>query len=99
MLRITIMPSKTISTQVAENKVVKKYEKLYSSLIELVSALQILEPGGTLVDDVVISQKEEGKIRLAYVATPIQLTIEDKDRRFILRVIENNQPDPRPTNL
>lgn len=65
-----------------------RYNKLYKSLIELVTALQILEPGGTLVDDVVISTREEGKVRLAYISTPVQLTIEDQDRRFILKVIE-----------
>jgi hypothetical protein len=79
---------KRASTQSAESRVVRRYNKLYGSLMELVSALQILEPGGTLVDDIVISTREEGKVRLAYISTPVQLTIEDQDRRFILRVIE-----------
>ncbi len=77
-----------VSTQIAESRVVRRYNKLYESLMELVSALQILEPGGTLVDDIIISTREEGKVRLAYISTPVQLTIEDEDRRFILRVIE-----------
>jgi hypothetical protein len=76
------------STQIAESKVVRRYNKLYESLMELLNSLQILEPGGTLIDDIVISTREEGKVRLAYISTPVQLAIEDQDRRFILRVIE-----------
>lgn len=77
-----------ISKQTAEARVVRKYQKLYKPLIELVDSLQNLEPGGTLVDDVVIKKKDSGGIRIAYAAKPVMLTIKDKDRIFMLRVIE-----------
>lgn len=72
----------------AESRVINKYHKLYSPLIELVNALQDLEPGGTLVDDTIIMRDDE-KIRIAYAARPVMLTIKDKDRTFVLRVVEN----------
>lgn len=78
------------SEETARAKVVRKYNDLYICLTDLVDALQVLEPGGTLLDDVVIYQKEEGKVSLTYVATPLQLTIQDKNRKFILRVIETS---------
>lgn len=78
-----------ISKETAEARVVHKYHKLYKPLIELVDSLQILEPGGTLVDDVTfIDKPEDRKIRIAYAARPVMLTIRDKDRTFILRVME-----------
>lgn len=73
----------------AETRVIHKYHKLYMPLMELVDALQDLEPGGTLVDDTVIMKNDE-KIRIAYAARPVMLTIKDKDRMFILRVVEGN---------
>lgn len=76
-----------ISKERAESRVVNKYHKLYKPLIELVDALQDLEPGGTLVDDITITRKEDEKIRITYVPKPVMLTIADKDRKFILRVI------------
>ena len=78
-----------ISREAAELKVVNKYKKLYEPLIDLVHALQLIEPGGTLVDDVVLSDPGEGRqIRIAYTAHPIMLTIQTRERAFILRVVE-----------
>lgn len=74
-----------ISHDQAKANVVGKYHKLYEPLIELVDALQGLEPGGTLIDDIVIGQET----RVAYAAHPVMLTIRDGDRTFILRVVEN----------
>lgn len=76
-----------ISKENAEAKVVNKYHKLYKPLIELVDALQDLEPGGTLVDDVSIVRGEDKAVRIAYVAKPIMMTITDKNKTFILRVL------------
>ncbi len=80
-----------ISKQTAEARVVRKYQKLYKPLIELVDSLQNLEPGGTLVDDVVIKKKDSGGIRIAYAAKPVMLTINDGGKVFILRMVETEQ--------
>jgi hypothetical protein len=78
-----------IPKETAEIQVVRKYHRLYKPLIELVDALQFLEPGGTLVDDVTFTDKsEENKVSIAYAARPIMLTIEDEGRTFILRIME-----------
>jgi hypothetical protein len=84
----------------AETRVVHKYHQLYKPLIELVDALQDLEPGGTLVDNVTVRQvPEEHNVRIEYCARPISLTIKDNDRMFVLRVVEGypkerKVPDP-----
>lgn len=76
----------------AEARVVTKYHKLYKPLMELVDCLQYLEPGGTLIDDVTIADRQDGeKIRVAYTAHPVMLTIQTKDRAFILRIVEAMQ--------
>ncbi len=78
-----------ISKETAEARVVHNYRKLYIPLIELVDALQNLEPGGTLVDEVTLTDKpEDRKVSIAYAARPVMLTIKDKDRTFILRIVE-----------
>lgn len=77
-----------LDKETAEARVIHKYHKLYKPLIELVDALQNLEPGGTLVDDVTLMENKDGSTRIAYVAKPIMLTITDKNRVFILRVVE-----------
>jgi hypothetical protein len=78
-----------LAPEVAEARVTAKYKKLHKSLLELVDALNVMEPGGTLVDDVTITTKGDGKIRVAYVATPLQVRINTPERTFILKVIEN----------
>jgi hypothetical protein len=80
-----------ISKDTAEIRVVRKFEKLYVPLVELIDSLQNLEPGGTLVDDVVLNRKEDGGVHMEYVAKPIMLTVIDKKRRLTLRVVEVNE--------
>jgi hypothetical protein len=77
-----------ISKETAEARVVKKFDKLYAPLIELVDALQNLEPGGTLVDDVVLDRNKPGNVHIEYVAKPISLTIKDGNKKLVLRVVE-----------
>ena len=75
-----------ISQDQAKANIVGEYRKLYEPLIDLVGALQGLEPGGTLVDDIVIGKKA----RVAYAAHPVMLTIRDSNRTFILQVVEED---------
>ena len=78
-----------VTKETAEVRVVRKYHKLYKPLIELVDALQFLEPGGTLVNDVKFADKpDENKVSIEYAAHPVMLTIKDKGRTFILRMME-----------
>ncbi|HEU4966417.1 MAG TPA: hypothetical protein VFT53_02965 [Candidatus Saccharimonadales bacterium] len=75
------------SKERAESRVVNRYHKLYVPLIELIDALQDLEPGGTLVDNVKIGISEvDKKVHIEYTAHPITLTIKDGNRSFILRI-------------
>ena len=91
----TALPQET-----AERRVVWKYRKLYVNLMELVDALQRIEPGGTLVDDVTITNASEGEVvRLAYAARPVMLTVKDKDRTFILRVVETSDKSEVATHM
>ena len=72
----------------AEIRVIRKYHKLYVPLVELVDALQNLEPGGTLVDEATFTTKEDGHIQIAYKARPVQMVIVDGERKFRVRVDE-----------
>jgi hypothetical protein len=79
------------SKERAESRVVNRYYKLYKPLIELVDALQDLEPGGTVVDDVRIGRSESDKqIRIEYAARPVTLTLTEEDKTFILRIAGRN---------
>ncbi len=77
-----------ISKETAEARVVHKYNKLYAPLVELVAALQNLEPGGTIVDEAEITKTDSGIVRVAYKARPIQLVVVANKRKFTLRVDE-----------
>ena len=79
-----------VSQSTAEARVMRKYSKLYVVLIELVDALQNMEPGGTLVDEATFTKKKDGGMRIAYKARPVQLVINDGQRKFSLRVDEVN---------
>jgi len=80
------------SKERAESRVVNRYHKLYRPLIELVDALQDLEPGGTLVDDIKISDSGSGdNVHIEYVAHPISLTIKDGSKTFVLRIAEDGK--------
>lgn len=85
---------KPIDRETAELRVVRKYKKLYKPLMELVDSLQELESGSTLVDDVTLIDEVDGNnnVRIAYAAHPMMLTIQTKNRAFILRMIEPNKP-------
>lgn len=73
----------------AEQKVLQKYAKLHTALMEVVDALQYLEPIGTFVDQAEF-KKVAGKMSVQYKARPVQLVIEDENKRFILRVEQIN---------
>lgn len=77
-----------VDKDTAEIRVIRKYHKVYPLIVELVDALQNLEPGGTLVDDAMFITKANGKIQMAYKARPVRMVIDDGRRKFTLRVDE-----------
>lgn len=77
-----------IDKETSEIRVMRKYGKVYIALRELVDALQNLGPGGTLIDEAVFIKEKNGQVKLAYKERPIQLSIDDGQRRFSLRVDE-----------
>lgn len=79
----------SVPKQTAAAEVARKFYQLYAPLIELVDALQDLEPGGTLVDSVAINRHSDDRVHIEYVAEPIMLTIRDKRKKLILRVVES----------
>lgn len=75
------------SKERAESRVVNRYHELHVPLIELIDALQDLEPGGTVVEDVRIGRSESDKqIRIEYATRPVTLMITEDDKAFTLRV-------------
>lgn len=81
----------------AEARVVKKYHKLYAPLVELVHALQDLEPGGTLISHAEFTQMDKS-VRVEYRATPALLVINADNCKFTLNVEElsaDSHPKPQ----
>lgn len=80
------------SKERAESRVVNRYRKLCKPLIELVDALQDLEPGGMLVDHIAISKSEhDNKIHIEYATHPVVLTIQDGNKRFTLQIADSSK--------
>lgn len=67
-----------------EIRVARKYRKLYTCLMDFITALETLESGGVALDDVVAHKTKERRLELVYVATPIQLTVATEKRQFVL---------------
>ncbi|MGV9676441.1 hypothetical protein ACWDSJ_14285 [Nocardia sp. NPDC003482] len=86
---------KRISQKVAEIRAARKFQQLYVPLMELIDRLQDLEPGGTLVDDIIIDRDKQGHVHIEYTAHPISLVIKDKDKALILRVLDADDFQPR----
>jgi hypothetical protein len=66
----------------------KKLIQLYTPLLELVAILHTIEPGGTLADVLTFSSEDGEWIRVEFTAMPPMLTVKNKRRKMILRVIE-----------
>lgn len=75
------------SMDMTEGRIVKRYHRLYVPLVELIQSLQDLVPDGMELGQVELTQMD-GFVRIAYHAKPIQLVINDGERRFLLRIEE-----------
>ncbi|HEU4966026.1 MAG TPA: hypothetical protein VFT53_00910 [Candidatus Saccharimonadales bacterium] len=65
-----------------------KYRELRTVLLELVKLLNILEPGGTLAEDINLTTYE-GRVRIAFVATPLSVKISTSEQTLVLRIIDH----------
>jgi len=79
-----------VQKQTAEARVVKKYHKIYVPLVELVQALQDLEPGSTLIDQAEFTQGDKN-LHLEYTAKPVRLMINSENKKFTLIIEELNK--------
>ena len=69
----------------AEARIVKRYHKLYTPLIELVQAVQDLHADGTQVTEIELT-RDGGEIVIEYSLKATRLIINDDNKRFILQV-------------
>lgn len=72
----------------AEQRVLRRYERLHKDLIALVDALYKTEPTGNWIEKVSFKTKKDGKIQVGYKVRPTELMIEDGNRRFRLKIEE-----------
>ena len=72
-----------IRTNIAE-----RFNALYAPLVHLIEALDVVEPGGTLAEDIRVRGEDGSTVRLEFVARPTILTINDGARKMVLRVVE-----------
>jgi hypothetical protein len=78
------------SRAATEYRLILKYHDLYETVLEMVAALQQLEPGGTLADDLTAAGADGQSIHVAYTGEPIMLTIRDGERKLVVRVVDEN---------
>lgn len=68
--------------------IAKRFNALYTPLVQLIEALDVVEPGGTLAEDIRVLGEDGNTVRLEFVARPTVLTINDGARKMVLRVVE-----------
>lgn len=68
-----------------EARIVKRYHKLYTPLIELVQSVQDLESDGIQAADIELT-RDGGDIVIQYATKATRLTINDGDKKFILQI-------------
>jgi hypothetical protein len=69
----------------AEARIVKRYHKLYTPLVELVQSVQDLESDGIQTADIELT-RDGGDIVIQYTAKATRLTINDDNKKFILQI-------------
>jgi hypothetical protein len=78
-----------VNKPVAEYRVVKRYHKLYTQLIDLIEGVEELLPKGMELDDVVELTQLEGSIRIGYKARPVSVGIRNGQQAFVLQILES----------
>lgn len=68
-----------------EARIVKRYHKLYTPLVELVQSIQDLQTDGIQGAEIELT-RAGGEIVIQYAARATRLTINDEERRFVLMV-------------
>ena len=68
-----------------EARIVKRYHKLYTPLVELVQSIQDLQTDGIQGAEIELT-REGGEIVIQYAARVTRLTINDEERRFVLQI-------------
>lgn len=68
----------------AESRVVSRYHKLHTPLIDLIQSLQDLVPQGMTLGGTVELSQVDGYIEINQTAKPIQLVINDGNRRLTI---------------
>jgi len=79
---------KSPEPEIVKAKVAAKYSELCTSLFELVALLSMLEPGGTLAEDIFVATKE-GPIRIAFVATPTSVRVRTTKQTLTVRIFDH----------
>jgi hypothetical protein len=80
---------KKVNQSMAEARMVKRYHRLHTPLIELIQSLEDLTPDGLRLGDKVELTQTEGHINVVYIAKPVEIVINDGVRRFTLKIEES----------
>ena len=73
---------------VAEARIVKRFHRLHTPIVELVQSLQDLVPEGMELGDKVELTQIDGHIKIAYGARPVELVLNDGKCTFSLKIQE-----------
>jgi hypothetical protein len=76
---------KSLSGPTAEARIVKRYHKLYTPLIELVQAVQDIQTDGIQAAEIELT-RDGGEIVIECSLKATRLIINDDNKRFILQI-------------
>lgn len=79
---------KQVNKERAESRVVSRYHKLHTPLIELVQSLQDLVPQGMVLGDKVELAQIDGYLEISHTAKPVRLVLNDGSKKLTLTVEE-----------
>lgn len=82
--------------ETVEARIVKRYHKLYTPLVELVQSVQDLEADGVQAADIELT-RDGGDIVIQYTARAMRLIINDDGKRFILQMEKLEKSKNSPT--
>jgi hypothetical protein len=79
------MPDKQ---KIVLDKLTSQFDGLYPLIQEMAETLGSIEPGGTLIDEVVIQSDKHGSAFVAYTADPLGIAFERGNKKYILKVLD-----------
>jgi hypothetical protein len=84
---------KKVDKPTATIRSVRKYNAFKKATIDLIQAVQSLQPGGTIISDIAFVKDEDNTVSIQYKVQPIRLVIKDDQTHIIVTVLQDSGQD------